>query len=235
MTSCAGGLRIRRSRSIPPRGSSRLSAAIRKTRRARRNSHGTLGARSCRRTSRRRWSGGLNLDADLEEARREEAERFEHRHEAVSMDTSTFMAIPGAHAEHPVHPAGVRREGGAPRPLDRLLLDRDRILARCRAGPGDRRGELLRHHGTDVGVHDRLPGAEPGPLAVRGRRDPGSVRARLHRGAREGEQAGGVPARLDSDLPGHAGARGDHGALHPAGARSSRRSSRPASAARSST
>jgi putative peptidoglycan lipid II flippase len=38
--------------------------------------------------------GSLDLDADLEQARFQEAERSERRHEAVSMDTSTFMAIP---------------------------------------------------------------------------------------------------------------------------------------------
>jgi putative peptidoglycan lipid II flippase len=38
--------------------------------------------------------GGLNLDTDLDEARFEEAEELERRHEAVSMDTQTFMAIP---------------------------------------------------------------------------------------------------------------------------------------------
>src|SRR4029077_14667148 len=36
----------------------------------------------------------LDLDEDLEQARFQEAERLERRHEAVSMDTSTFMAIP---------------------------------------------------------------------------------------------------------------------------------------------
>src|SRR4029078_7209654 len=38
--------------------------------------------------------GSIDLDADLEEAREMEAERLERRYEAVSMDTSTFMAIP---------------------------------------------------------------------------------------------------------------------------------------------
>jgi putative peptidoglycan lipid II flippase len=38
--------------------------------------------------------GSVNLDVDLEGARDLEAERVERRHEAVSMDTSTFMAIP---------------------------------------------------------------------------------------------------------------------------------------------
>jgi putative peptidoglycan lipid II flippase len=38
--------------------------------------------------------GSLDLDADLEEARFLEDERRERGHDAVSMDTSTFMAIP---------------------------------------------------------------------------------------------------------------------------------------------
>ena len=179
--------------------------------------------------------GSLDLDADLEQARLLEAERIERRHEAVSMDTSTFMAIPAPTPTTPFVPPEFDEKAGAPGPLDGVLLDRDGLLARRRPGPGDRRGELLRHHGADVRVHHRLPGPEPGPLAVRGRRDPGRLRAGLHRGAREGQQARGVPARLDPDLHGHPGARGDHGALHPARAGHHAASSRPASAARSST
>src|SRR3954453_10261830 len=48
--------------------------------------------------------GSLNLDADLEEARFEESERVERRHEAVSMDTSTFMAIPAPTPSTPFIP-----------------------------------------------------------------------------------------------------------------------------------
>ena len=39
---------------------------------------------------------------------------------------------------------------------------------------------------ADVGVHDRLPGPEPGAQPVRRRRDPGGLRPRLHRAARAG-------------------------------------------------
>src|SRR3954453_10691101 len=48
--------------------------------------------------------GSLNLDADLEKARDLEGERIERRHEAVSMDTSTFMAIPAPSPSGPFEP-----------------------------------------------------------------------------------------------------------------------------------
>src|SRR3954452_22288223 len=48
--------------------------------------------------------GSLNLDADLEEARLLESERRERRHDAVSMDTSTFMAIPAPSPSIPFTP-----------------------------------------------------------------------------------------------------------------------------------
>src|SRR4051795_3554938 len=48
--------------------------------------------------------GSLNLDADLEEARLLESERRERRHEAVPMDTSTFMAIPAPSPSIPFTP-----------------------------------------------------------------------------------------------------------------------------------
>src|SRR3954447_23863602 len=48
--------------------------------------------------------GSLNLDADLEEARHLESERRERRHDAVSMDTSTFMAIPAPSPSIPFTP-----------------------------------------------------------------------------------------------------------------------------------
>src|SRR3954453_1440371 len=48
--------------------------------------------------------GSLNLDADLEEARLLEPERREPRHAAVSMDTSTFMAIPAPSPSIPFTP-----------------------------------------------------------------------------------------------------------------------------------
>jgi putative peptidoglycan lipid II flippase len=48
--------------------------------------------------------GSLNLDADLERARDLEAERIERRHEAVAMDTSTFMAIPAPAPSGPFVP-----------------------------------------------------------------------------------------------------------------------------------
>src|SRR3954471_3291150 len=48
--------------------------------------------------------GTLNLHADLEKARDREAERIEHRHEAVARDTSTFMAIPAPAPSGPFIP-----------------------------------------------------------------------------------------------------------------------------------
>ena len=56
--------------------------------------------------------GTIDLDADLEGARELEAERLEQRHEAVSMDTSTFMAIPAPTPTTPfVPPDFDQREG----------------------------------------------------------------------------------------------------------------------------
>ncbi len=48
--------------------------------------------------------GSLDLDADLEEARFLEDERRERGHDAVSMDTSTFMAIPAPTPSIPFTP-----------------------------------------------------------------------------------------------------------------------------------
>src|SRR4051795_1572946 len=48
--------------------------------------------------------GSLNLDADLEKARDLEADRIEHRRDAVPMDTSTFMAIPAPSPSGPFEP-----------------------------------------------------------------------------------------------------------------------------------
>jgi putative peptidoglycan lipid II flippase len=56
--------------------------------------------------------GSIDLDADLEQARELEAERIERRHEAVSMDTSTFMAIPAPTPTTPFIPPDFdEREG----------------------------------------------------------------------------------------------------------------------------
>jgi putative peptidoglycan lipid II flippase len=56
--------------------------------------------------------GSIDLDADLEQARELEAERIERRYEAVSMDTSTFMAIPAPSPGTPfIPPEFDEREG----------------------------------------------------------------------------------------------------------------------------
>ena len=56
--------------------------------------------------------GTLDLDADLEQARLLEAERIERRHEAVSMDTSTFMAIPAPTPTSPFIPPEFDEKAG---------------------------------------------------------------------------------------------------------------------------
>ena len=108
--------------------------------------------------------------------------------------------------------------GRSPGPLNGLLLVRHQPLADRRAGARDRRRQLLRRQGTDVGVHDRLPGAQPGPQPVCRCGDPGRVRPGLHGAAREGEQARGLSPCLHPDLPRHPGPRRDHRAVHPPGA-----------------
>ncbi len=69
-----------------------------------------------------------------------------------------------------------------------------------------------------------------GPQPVRGRRDPGRLRTGVHRGAGEGQQARGVPARLDADLPRRPSSSALITALFiliaPVSCRSSRRGSR---------
>src|SRR3954447_5596803 len=81
------------------------------------------------------------------------------------------------------------------RPQHDHLLDRDGCEPHRRAGPRDRRGPLLRHERPRLGIHDRLPGAEPGARTVRRRGDQRRVRAGVHRAAGEGQEARGVPAR----------------------------------------
>ena len=76
------------------------------------------------------------------------------------------------------------RQARPHRPLDRLLLDRHRRLAHRRPRPRGRRRRLLRRQRPDVGVHDRLPGPQPGPRAVRRRRPAAGLRPGLHRAAR---------------------------------------------------
>ena len=49
--------------------------------------------------------------------------------------------------------------------------------------PRDRRRQLLRHQRADVGLHDRLPGPEPGPRPVRRRGPAAGLRPGLHRAA----------------------------------------------------
>ena len=109
----------------------------------------------------------------------------------ISMDTDTFMAIPAPAPRTTFEPPEFEQKRGADRHLDRLLLGRHGAVADRRPGARDRRRQLLRHQRRDVGLHDRLPGPEPGPQPVRGRRDPGRVRPGLPREAR----AGGPQAR----------------------------------------
>ena len=126
-----------------------------------------------------------------------------------AMIGGTDAAREAAEGEGP--PAAIR----APGPLDGVLLARHRPLAHRRPGARDRRRLLLRRQGADVGVHDRLPGPQPGPQPVRRRRDPGRVRAGLHRAAGEGRTARGVPSGLHADLPRRPDPRRAHGDLHP--------------------
>ena len=73
--------------------------------------------------------------------------------------------------------------------------------------------------GAGIGVHDRLPGPEPGAQPVRERRAFGGVRAGVHRTAAEGPEERGLPARLDAVLDHADRARRDHRLLHPRGRR----------------
>ena len=160
--------------------------------------------------------GSLDLDADLEEARFLEDERRERRHEAVSMDTSTFMAIPAPTPSIPFIPPEFDEKEGR---LGRSTAFFSIATAFSRVAGLVREIVAASYFGI-TGPMSAFTIAFQVPnlvaVAVRRRRDPGRLRPGLHRGAREGQQAGGVPARLDADLHGHPGARGDHGALHSA-------------------
>ena len=110
---------------------------------------------------------------------------------------------------------GAGPPGGPHRPLDRVLLVATAASRIAGLVPRDRRRQLLRHLRADVGLHDRLPGPQPGPRPLRRRGPAAGLRADLHRAAGAQELPRGVPPRLDPAAARHPRARRDHGALRP--------------------
>ena len=86
-------------------------------------------------------------------------------------------------------------------------------------GARGRRGGLLRHDRSGVGVHARVADPEPDVEPVRAGGAVGGVRAGVHRSAAAGTQARGVQARLDAVLDHPDRARRAHRAGDPAGRR----------------
>ena len=114
-------------------------------------------------------------------ARRRREARGERRERVLSMDTETFMAIPAPSPRTTFEPPEFdQREGriGLSTAFFSIATAASRIAGLVREIVA---AELLRHHGADVGLHDRLPGPEPGPQPVRRRGDPGRLRPGLHR------------------------------------------------------